>query len=196
MAQGASKVSEFLDTVIPCASADGSGSDLIDGILFNSGTSFVTDAAASGLTYENTIDALIADIDSKIPTANMTLLANRKIKRAIAKLNDGAGRPLFPEFYNTGNFAPEGINFVENTRIPSTLDIATDEPLTGSNDALILADFSKVYMAMDQLRIAESDHYKFSYDQKAWRLVGRTGVQVMSTSSTGGKVVSALEITN
>ena len=196
MAQGASKVAEFIDRVIPCASADGSGSDSIDGILFNSGTSFVIDAVASALTYENTIDALIADIDSKIPTANMTLLANRKIKRAIAKLEDGAGRPYFPEFFNTGSFAPEGIRFVENTRIPSTLDIATDEPLTGSNDALILADFSKVYMAMDQLRIAESDHYKFAEDQKAWRLVGRSGVQIMSTSSTAGKVVAALEITN
>ncbi|MCP4178098.1 MAG: phage major capsid protein [bacterium] len=196
VSQAASKVNEFLDLYVVAASIDGSGSDPLDGILFNSLTSFIADVAVADYSYDNIISGLINDIDSKISTADMTFLANRKMRRKTGLLQDASGRPLFDRFVSTGNFAPEGISFVENTRIPSTFDIATEEPLTGSNDVVILGDFSKVLLAVDNLRIDTSEHYKFAQDQMAWRFIGRVGTGIISGSGTAGKVVSAVEIDN
>lgn len=197
MSQAASKTREFLDLNLVMASKDGSGADPIDGMLFDANISYVTAvAAATGFTYDDVIAALINDIGGKIPTANISFLSNRKIRRKAGLLNDASGQPYFREFIQTGRFAPEGINWVENTMIPSTYTRSSQEPLTGSSDVILCGDFSKVYVAIDNLRIAESEHFKFDYNQYAWRLLGRAGQRVISGSGTAGKVLTSIEITN
>ena len=130
MSQASSKMREFMDLNLVMASKDGSGTDPIDGMLFDANCSYITAIASTALTYDGVIGGLVNDLDKKLATANISFLANRKMRRTIGLLEASAGVPLFRDFIQTGNFAPEGMRFVENAMIPSTYTRSSQEPLT------------------------------------------------------------------
>jgi HK97 family phage major capsid protein len=194
-AQAASKVAEFTDKYTTVGSTDGSGSDSLDGILFNSSCADLGNVAFTGISQDD-LKSLINGLDGNVPLNRMVFMGNRKVRLAYGMLEDSAGNPIYRNFAETGQFRPYGLEFVENTQIPSTIDYDTDEPLTGSNDTVFAMDPTKILFAMDNLRIATSEHYKFDYDQFAWRFIARTGLQIASATGTAGIVAAKYELTN
>ena len=103
---------------------------------------------------------------------------------------------MFPQYLNGGQISPFGIPLVTNSQIVSTLDVGGDD-WGGTDDVLILADFSKVVAGVTrETRIEFSEHYQFINDALTIRGIKGYGQKVISGSSTAGVVAVAQELTN
>ena len=198
--QTASLNAEFIDLMLAAGSVT-TNSDAFNGILFDANTGY--EAA------KNFADADLADLTTlrqnlshRASDATSVFFGNRKVRDAYGLHKDDAGRYTFNQFVNTGEFAPFGWEFVENKMIPSTLNHAAsagsgaNRRTGGTADAVACADMSKVYIALGDFRIDSSEHFKFDYDQVAFRNIGTMGQKVVSGSATGGTVASMQQLNN
>lgn len=187
-----SALQRFADLNLVVASATGSGADPIIGIAFDANTKVVTAKNLADVAIED-LTTLKNWIDQKF-RSEAIFLANEKVRDAYGLLDDGAGNKMFTQFINTGDFRPIGKEFVVNDQIPSTITVATKEPLTGSSDIIMAIAPSAIYAGFEPLRIATSDHYKFAEDQFAMRVVSRMGVKNISTTGTQGYTAAVQQL--
>ena len=164
----------------------------IDGLIFDSNTQYETVVAATAFSIANMV-AMQESIDDEANEDSMYWIGNRKVMNLIGQLENSGGQSLFPTFFTGGTFEPLGIQMLKNTKIPSTLDVGGDNATTGTDDALTLADLSKIVLGVDtdNLRIETSDQYNFKADALTIRGILRLGWASMFSNT-----VRVLEITN
>ena len=191
-----SAFARFLDLRLACGNVT-TNSDLVDGMLFDSYTELETPIARTALSMDD-LKNLYSSISPE--AGNLVWIGNRKVKLDVGDLKDTAGRPYFGNFASGGDFSPLGIPFLENTKIPSTLDVGGDARTTGTDDVLILADMSKFVVALSEAtRIDMSKEFLFTSDMTVLRGIKNYGCKVlMSDTTTGslGGVIRALELNN
>lgn len=183
---------KFIDLMVPCASVT-TNSDLFNGIMFDANTGYLSAIALADIA-KDTLTTLLNELDASCDPASIAFFGNRKIKTAFGLLENSNGAFVFPQFMQTGKFSPAGYEFLLDAQIPSTLNHAASAG-TGANrrtggtaDIVGVADLSKIVVGMGDLRIDGSEHFKFDYDQFAFRMVGQIGSKVLSSGSTAGKV--------
>ena len=189
-----SAMAEFLDLRLAVGCVTGS-SDLVDGCVFDANAVLASEVAAASFAFSD-LETNYNAINYK--ATNLKWVGNRKMKSLIGGLKDDAGSPLFPNYYQGGEFSPLGVPFVLNPIIPSTLDVGSDARATGTDDVLILIDFSKFVAVMDETtRIDLSKDYYFTTDLTTIRGIRRYGCKVLfSNTSASGGVCRAIGITN
>jgi HK97 family phage major capsid protein len=186
---------EFLDLHICCGNVTGN-SDLIDGIVFDTNTNLPTPIALSSLTMSALKDIKNA-LSAKASLASSVFVANRKVTDAIGLMENTGGNYVFPGYAEGRGVSPFGIPLVTNAQIPSTLDVGGDNRTSGTDDVLILADLSKMVVGVSgDTRIDSSEHFLFGDDLLTLRAVKMFGQKVLSSTSTGGIVAVAQELTN
>lgn len=186
---------EFLDLHICCGNVTGN-SDLIDGIVFDTNTNLPTAIALTSLTASALKD-IKNTLSAKASLASSVWVANRKVSDVIGLLENTGGFYVFPGYPEGRSVAPFGIPLVTNPQIPSTLDVGGDNRTSGTDDVLILADLSKVVTGVSgDTRIDTSEHFLFTDDLLTMRCVKLWGQKVLSSTSTGGIVAVAQELTN
>lgn len=191
----ASALAEFFDLHIPCGNITGA-SDLIDGICFDPNTSTPTAIALANLTLSS-LSTIKNTLSAKANLAQCAWVANRTVSDKIGLLETTGGVREFPGYIEGRAVSPFGIKLVTNPQIPSTLDITGDNRTGGTDDALILADFSKVILGVSgDMRIDSSDHFLFTSDLMVMRMIQYWGMKVVSSSSTAGVVAIAQKLTN
>lgn len=186
---------EFLDLHIACGNVTGN-SDLIDGIVFDTNTNLPTAVALASLNL-STLKDIKNTLSPKANLGSSVWIANRKVIDTIGLLETTGGIREFPNYINGGSISPFGIPAITNPQIPSTLDVGGDNRTTGTDDVLILADLSKVVVGVSgDTRFDTSDHFLFTDDAMVIRAVKMFGQKVLSSTSTGGIVAVAQELTN
>lgn len=188
-----SAIAEYLDLRIACGNVTGN-SDLTDGIVFDTNTYLPSPLVLSNLkigdlkTIKNTLSA-------KANLAKCAWMASREVSDAIGLLENTAGNYIFPNYVTGGKAAPLGIPLITNAQIPATLDVGGDNRTSGTDNVLILADFSKVILGLSQdTRIDTSSHFFFTSDLLTMRVIKHWGQKVISSTSTGGIVAIAQEL--
>jgi HK97 family phage major capsid protein len=190
----ASSRAEFLDYRLAVGNVTGA-SQAVDGIVFDTLTTLATPVALGSLTL-NTLRDLKNSLSAKA-TGRLAWIGNRKVIDAIGLLENTAGNLLFPAYVNGGSIAPLGIQAITNPLITSVLDVGGDNNTGGTDDVLILADFSKFIVGVDaSTRIESTNAYDFVGDNTTFKIVGRYGAQVLMGSGTAGIVAVAQELTN
>ena len=189
-----SEFAKFLDFRLSVGNVTGE-SHLVDGIVFDANTSTPTAIALSALSL-STLEDMKNTLDASADMSKTAFMANRKVVGKIGQLETTAGQLLFPGYLNGGSISPFGIPLVTNSQIISTLDVGGDAH-GGTDDVLILADFSKVVAGVTrETRIEFSEHYQFINDALTIRGIKGYGQKVISGSSTAGVVAVAQELTN
>lgn len=190
-----SAFAEFLD--LHCCAGNVTGnSDKVDGIIFDPLTYLPSAVALSSLTPSVLKDIKNA-LSAKCNPKNLVWIANRKVADAIGLLENTGGMYAFPGYTEGRSIAPFGIPLITNPQIPSTLNVSGDNRTSGTSDALVCVDLSKVLVGVSgDTRIDMSEHIFFTDDLMAIRAIKNFGQKVLSGTSTGGIVSVAQELTN
>lgn len=168
---------------------------LVDGITFDANTnlpSVVTYASADALTLSNVKNTI-----SENASGEIIFIANRKVTDKFGMIENGAGNLLFPQYINNGTFRPFGIQWITNPKITSVLNIGADAATGGTDDLLLcIAKDYCIAGVSGTTRIDFSEHWRFSDDVTTIRGIKSYGAKVLSSTSTGGIVAVAQELTN
>ncbi|WP_438979975.1 phage major capsid protein [Polynucleobacter sp.] len=189
---------KFIDLMVPAASVT-TNSDLFNGIFFDANTAYVAAANLSAIT-SSTLTTLLNTLDPSCDPASTVFFANRKIRSAFGLLENSNGAFVFPQFMTDGTIEPTGVPFLLDSQIGSALNHAAsagsgaNRRTGGTADIIAVADLSKIVVGMGDLRIEASEHFKFDYDQIAFRMVGQMGCKVLSSSSTAGAVAAIQQL--
>lgn len=174
-----------------------SNADKVDGIIFDPNTSLPTPIARSALSLA-ALAGIKNTLSASVDLKQCVWIANRLVSDQIGLMETTGGHLVFPGYVNgQGSAAPFGIPWLVNPQIPSTLDVGGDSRTSGGDDALVLADMSKVIVGISgDTRIDISDHAFFTDDLFAIRCIKKFGQKVASSTSTAGIVAVAQELTN
>ena len=184
----------FLDQRLAAGNVSGQ-SHLVDGIIFDGNSTLATPIARTALSVD-TLEDMKNALSPRANLAKSAFVANRKVVGDIGKLETTGGQRLFPDYLSGGKMNPFGIPVVTNPHIISTLDIGGDD-YSGTDDALILADFSKVIAGVSKdTRIEFSEQFQFANDALTIRAIKNYGQKVISASGTAGTVALVQELTN
>jgi HK97 family phage major capsid protein len=189
-----SEFAKFLDSRLAIGNVTGQ-SHLVDGVVFDANTSTPTAITLANLSL-STLEDMKNTLDASVDMSKTAFVGNRKVAGKIGQLENTGGQLLFPQYLNGGQISPFGIPLVTNSQMISTLDVGGDD-WGGTDDVLILADFSKVIAGISrETRIEFSEHYQFINDALTIRGIKNYGQKVISGSSTAGVVAIAQELTN
>ena len=189
-----SEIAKYLDLRLAVGNVTNS-SDLFDGIVFDANTTLATECALAALTMKEL--KTIKNQLSAQANGKLAFVGNRNVVDTIGLLESSGGQMIFPQWVAGGAMAPFGIPLVLNAQIPSTLDVSADKRTTGTDDVLIVADFSKVVAGVSmETRIDLSDSYRFTTDVTTIRAVKEAGIKVISGTGTAGICAVALGLTN
>lgn len=184
---------KFIDLMVPSASTT-INNDAFNGIIFDANTGYKAAIALADIT-KDTLTNLLIELDASCDQASLAFFANRKVRNAFGLLENSNGAFVFPQFMQTGQFAPVGVPFLLDAQIPTDILNHAASAGSGANrrtggaaNVVGVADLSKVIVGMGDLRIDGSEHFKFDYDQFSFRMVGQMGSKVLSSGSTAGKV--------
>lgn len=190
---------KFIDLMVPCASVT-TNSDLFNGIIFDANTAYIAAIALSAIADTTLLD-LLNTLDPSCDPASTVFFSNRKVRSKFGVLANSNGSYVFPQYMSGGIIAPAGVEYVLDSQIPSTINHAAsagsgaNRRTGGTADIIACADLSKIVVGMGDLRIEASEHFKFDYDQLAFRMVGQMGSKVLSSSSTAGAVAAIQQLT-
>lgn len=186
-------VARFVDEFSVAASVTGN-SDGFNGLVFDANTDSSVTASTQANIAKEDFTSLKQALGAKF-REGAVYIANTEIRDLYGNLVDDAGNPIFKGFVSNGTIRPYGKEFIENAYIPDTFDIATGKRTTGTDNVLICLNGEGVIVGFDQLRLESSEHFKFDYDQMAWRGVLRMGQKVISKAASQGACVAYKKIT-
>ena len=154
-------------------------SDLMNGLIFDSNAvDEASPVVLANLAISDLMD-MCSNIDDE-SRDDLRWISNKKVETAVGLLENSNGNNLFPQFISGGDIRPRGIDYIQNNKIPSDLEIGTNANTGGTDDVLVLVDMSQFIIGIDsETRIDTSSDFAFTDDVLTMRGIKRCGFKLI-----------------